>query len=108
MTLNTFHLAGVGAKNVTLGIPRLREIVMVASKNIKTPMIVVPLKKEVPKNVIENYQKLTLDEETEKENEEDSDNDESSTKEDNEDLLVKTKDDSELENEQKKMMKMKK
>ena len=28
MTLNTFHFAGFGAKNVTLGIPRLREIVM--------------------------------------------------------------------------------
>jgi DNA-directed RNA polymerase I subunit RPA1 len=31
MTLNTFHLAGHGAKNVTLGIPRLREILMTAS-----------------------------------------------------------------------------
>lgn len=39
MTLNTFHLAGVGGRNVTLGIPRLREIVMVASKKIKTPSI---------------------------------------------------------------------
>ena len=28
MTLNTFHLAGHGAGNVTLGIPRLREIIM--------------------------------------------------------------------------------
>lgn len=37
MTLNTFHLAGHSAKNVTLGIPRLREIVMRASQNIKTP-----------------------------------------------------------------------
>lgn len=43
MTLNTFHLAGVGGKNVTLGIPRLREIIMVASKNIKTPIITAPL-----------------------------------------------------------------
>lgn len=25
MTLNTFHFAGVSAKNVTLGVPRLRE-----------------------------------------------------------------------------------
>ena len=39
MTLNTFHLAGVGGRNVTLGIPRLREIVMVAAKEIKTPSI---------------------------------------------------------------------
>ncbi|KAB8345883.1 hypothetical protein FH972_022938 [Carpinus fangiana] len=37
MTLNTFHLAGHAAKNVTLGIPRLREILMTASMSIKTP-----------------------------------------------------------------------
>ncbi|EEP82341.1 hypothetical protein UREG_07206 [Uncinocarpus reesii 1704] len=37
MTLNTFHLAGHSAKNVTLGIPRLREIVMTASAQISTP-----------------------------------------------------------------------
>ena len=29
MTLNTFHFAGRGEMNVTLGIPRLREILMV-------------------------------------------------------------------------------
>ena len=27
MTLNTFHYAGVSAKNVTLGVPRLKEII---------------------------------------------------------------------------------
>lgn len=37
MTLNTFHFAGRGEMNVTLGIPRLREILMTASSNIKTP-----------------------------------------------------------------------
>jgi DNA-directed RNA polymerase I subunit RPA1 len=37
MTLNTFHLAGHGAANVTLGIPRLREIIMTASKKPATP-----------------------------------------------------------------------
>ncbi|QDS71684.1 hypothetical protein FKW77_008128 [Venturia effusa] len=37
MTLNTFHLAGHSSKNVTLGIPRLREIVMTASAKIATP-----------------------------------------------------------------------
>ena len=42
MTLNTFHLAGAGA-NVTLGIPRLREIIMTASKELKTPTMSVPL-----------------------------------------------------------------
>ncbi|TPX70811.1 DNA-directed RNA polymerase [Spizellomyces sp. 'palustris'] len=43
MTLNTFHFAGFGAKNVTLGIPRLREIIMTASASIKTPMMRLPL-----------------------------------------------------------------
>lgn len=37
MTLNTFHLAGFAAKNVTLGIPRLREILMTASHEPKKP-----------------------------------------------------------------------
>ncbi|KAL0248614.1 hypothetical protein GEMRC1_003848 [Eukaryota sp. GEM-RC1] len=39
MTLNTFHLAGHGAANVTLGIPRLREIIMMAAKVIATPVM---------------------------------------------------------------------
>jgi DNA-directed RNA polymerase I subunit RPA1 len=43
MTLNTFHFAGFGAKNVTLGIPRLREIIMTASSSIKTPLMTLPL-----------------------------------------------------------------
>ncbi|KAJ1551580.1 hypothetical protein HK096_007854, partial [Nowakowskiella sp. JEL0078] len=47
MTLNTFHFAGFGAKNVTLGIPRLREIIMTASAAIKTPMMRLPLKEGV-------------------------------------------------------------
>ena len=46
MTLNTFHLAGAGA-NVTLGIPRLREIIMTASRQLKTPTMSVPLKPNV-------------------------------------------------------------
>uniref|UniRef100_A0A183E081 DNA-directed RNA polymerase n=1 Tax=Gongylonema pulchrum TaxID=637853 RepID=A0A183E081_9BILA len=37
MTLNTFHFAGRGEMNVTLGIPRLREILMTESSHIKTP-----------------------------------------------------------------------
>lgn len=45
MTLNTFHFAGRGEMNVTLGIPRLREILMTASKSIKTPSMDIPLKK---------------------------------------------------------------
>ncbi|CAG9831713.1 unnamed protein product [Diabrotica balteata] len=42
MTLNTFHFAGRGEMNVTLGIPRLREILMMASQNIKTPSMEIP------------------------------------------------------------------
>uniref|UniRef100_A0A182N9R4 DNA-directed RNA polymerase subunit n=1 Tax=Anopheles dirus TaxID=7168 RepID=A0A182N9R4_9DIPT len=42
MTLNTFHFAGRGDMNVTLGIPRLREILMLASSNIKTPTMEIP------------------------------------------------------------------
>lgn len=42
MTLNTFHFAGRGEMNVTLGIPRLREILMMASKNLKTPSMEIP------------------------------------------------------------------
>ena len=38
MTLNTFHFAGVSSKNVTLGVPRLKEIINVA-RNIKTPVM---------------------------------------------------------------------
>ncbi|CAN2388405.1 negative regulation of protein localization to nucleolus [Pristimantis euphronides] len=43
MTLNTFHFAGRGEMNVTLGIPRLREILLTASTHIKTPMMTVPV-----------------------------------------------------------------
>ena len=46
MTLNTFHFAGFGAKNVTLGIPRLREIIMTASPNLKTPSMTLTLAAE--------------------------------------------------------------
>lgn len=42
MTLNTFHFAGVSAKNVTLGVPRLKEIINIA-KRIKTPSLGVYL-----------------------------------------------------------------
>ncbi|PAV21644.1 beta and beta-prime subunits of DNA dependent RNA-polymerase [Pyrrhoderma noxium] len=45
MTLNTFHYAGVSSKNVTLGVPRLKEIINVAA-NIKTPSLTVYLEPE--------------------------------------------------------------
>ncbi|KAK2737010.1 hypothetical protein FQN55_001342 [Onygenales sp. PD_40] len=47
MTLNTFHLAGHSTKNVTLGIPRLREIVMTASNSILTPTMTGILNKQL-------------------------------------------------------------
>jgi len=40
MTLNTFHYAGVSAKNVTLVVPRLKEIINV-SKKPRTPSLTV-------------------------------------------------------------------
>ena len=49
MTLNTFHFAGRGEMNVTLGIPRLRELLMTGSKLIKTPYMDVPFKSNVKK-----------------------------------------------------------
>lgn len=49
MTLNTFHYAGVSAKNVTLGVPRLKEIINV-SKNTKTPSLTVYLQPEAAKD----------------------------------------------------------
>ena len=35
--------AGRGEANVTLGIPRLRELLMTAAKSIKTPVMTLPL-----------------------------------------------------------------
>ncbi|GMH93134.1 hypothetical protein TrST_g13733 [Triparma strigata] len=42
MTLKTFHFAGVSSMNVTLGVPRLKEIIN-ASKLISTPIITARL-----------------------------------------------------------------
>ncbi|KAJ9621608.1 hypothetical protein H2203_007095 [Taxawa tesnikishii (nom. ined.)] len=57
MTLNTFHLAGHSAKNVTLGIPRLREIVMTASASIATPTMTLYLNSEISKEHGEQFAK---------------------------------------------------
>lgn len=40
MTLNTFHNTGISAKNVTLGVPRLNELLNIG-KNIKTPSCII-------------------------------------------------------------------
>lgn len=57
MTLNTFHLAGHATKNVTLGIPRLREIVMTASANISTPTMTLTLRNSVSDRKAEVFAK---------------------------------------------------
>jgi DNA-directed RNA polymerase I subunit RPA1 len=65
MTLNTFHFAGHGAKNVTLGIPRLREIIMTASTKPKTPQMSIPLLDGTTRSQAEEFCKqmnrVTLD-----------------------------------------------
>ncbi|CAI9105246.1 OLC1v1004130C1 [Oldenlandia corymbosa var. corymbosa] len=45
MTLKTFHFAGVASMNVTLGVPRIKEIINAANK-ISTPIISAKLKDE--------------------------------------------------------------
>jgi DNA-directed RNA polymerase I subunit RPA1 len=57
MTLNTFHLAGHSAKNVTLGIPRLREIVMTASNHIATPSMTLRINPELSSGDGEKFAK---------------------------------------------------
>jgi hypothetical protein len=42
MTLKTFHFAGVASMNVTMGVPRIKEIIN-AAKSIHTPIISAPL-----------------------------------------------------------------
>jgi DNA-directed RNA polymerase III subunit RPC1 len=42
MTLKTFHFAGVASMNITLGVPRIKEIIN-ASKTISTPIITAKL-----------------------------------------------------------------
>jgi DNA-directed RNA polymerase III subunit RPC1 len=40
MTLKTFHFAGVASMNVTLGVPRIKEIIN-GARNISTPIMKV-------------------------------------------------------------------
>lgn len=64
MTLNTFHHAGRGEMNVTLGIPRLQEILMTASTDIKTPIMTCPLwrgrSKQDANSLAEKLKKITV------------------------------------------------
>jgi len=57
MTLNTFHLAGHGAANVTLGIPRLREIVMTAAQKPATPTMKLPLREHITDDDVDMFTK---------------------------------------------------
>ena len=65
MTLNTFHFAGVSSKNVTLGVPRLKEIINI-SKKPKAPSLTVYLTgaaardAEKAKNVLCRLEHTTL------------------------------------------------
>lgn len=43
MTLNTFHHAGSESKHVTMGIPRLRELLMTAARYPRTPTMTLPV-----------------------------------------------------------------
>merc|ERR1719440_201029 len=45
MTLKTFHFAGVASMNVTLGVPRIKEIIN-AAKQVSTPIITCTLDNE--------------------------------------------------------------
>lgn len=68
MTLNTFHLAGHGGANMTLGIPRLKEILMTTPTNIKTPCMTVYFNKkkklqvEQMQQIASSFEKLRLTE----------------------------------------------
>ncbi|KAK4535381.1 hypothetical protein CDCA_CDCA04G1406 [Cyanidium caldarium] len=53
MTLNTFHFAGMGVGHVTLGIPRLRELLMTASRRPSTPTMQLPLRAGVSRDAAE-------------------------------------------------------
>jgi len=57
MTLNTFHFAGVAEMNVTVGLPRIIEI-LDGRKKIKTPMMEIYLKS--PYNKGKDIRKLAL------------------------------------------------
>ncbi len=57
MTLDTFHFAGVSEMNVTVGLPRIIEI-LDGRKNIKTPMMEIYLKS--PYNKGKDIKKIAL------------------------------------------------
>jgi len=58
MTLNTFHFAGVSEMNVTVGLPRLIEI-LDARKDVKTPMMEIYFKKPTSQSA-ESVRKMAV------------------------------------------------
>uniref|UniRef100_A0A6B2KWD9 DNA-directed RNA polymerase subunit n=1 Tax=Arcella intermedia TaxID=1963864 RepID=A0A6B2KWD9_9EUKA len=68
MTLKTFHFAGVASMNITLGVPRIREIIN-ATKSISTPIITAqlndPLSEDQARNCKGQIERVTLGDITE-------------------------------------------
>lgn len=66
LTLNTFHSAGISAKNVTLGVPRFKELINI-SKSIKSPSMQIHVRDDMEKNesfldtIASQIENLTLD-----------------------------------------------
>eukprot|EP01128_Nolandella_sp_AFSM9_P007359 TRINITY_DN4000_c0_g1_i1.p1 TRINITY_DN4000_c0_g1~~TRINITY_DN4000_c0_g1_i1.p1 ORF type:complete len:1038 (+),score=226.95 TRINITY_DN4000_c0_g1_i1:197-3115(+) len=63
MTLKTFHFAGVASMNITLGVPRIRELIN-GSTNINTPLITLnlvnPNDENLAKQVKGRVERVTL------------------------------------------------
>lgn len=57
LTLNTFHHAGSSSAHVTSGIPRLRELLLTASKRPATPSMTLPVMKELGKDGAERLRR---------------------------------------------------
>lgn len=54
---DTFHFAGVASMNITLGVPRIKEIIN-AAKNISSPIITAPLDSFPGKSTDETFARL--------------------------------------------------
>ena len=60
MTLNTFHFAGVSSMNVTLGVPRLEELInCTKSDKMKTPSTIIHTNK--PDDIIKQLKHLRIE-----------------------------------------------
>jgi DNA-directed RNA polymerase II subunit RPB1 len=59
LTLNTFHSAGIAEKNVTLGVPRIKELID-AKKNIQKPSTRIHLRNSDKENVKRFKEKVVL------------------------------------------------